>query len=122
MNEENIFFEAIKIMSFISNIASKGNAFKDYWSNNMRCEDIDKEFDYIKNKEPYNKHEFWKKIFSLPDNYKLILGFRKWSEDDKDMCIPIWIWQCLPDNMEFEGKMKKDLDNETRFGCVFWKA
>ena len=120
--DNDLFFQAMNIMKCICNESAAGNAFKGYWSNNMRCEDIDKTFESIKNKEPYNTHEFWKEVFALPESHKKILGFKKWSEDIKEMNIPIWIWQLLPDDMEFDGKLKKDLDNEIRFGCVFWRA
>lgn len=40
------------------------------------------------------------------------------------MNIPIWIWNLLPEDMYIDdgGKTVKELDNDTRFGCVWWKA
>lgn len=122
MNNEDVFFKAVNIMRYICNGAAEGNAYKDYWDKTTRCEEIDKRFESVKKEEPYNTHEFWKQVFSLPESQKKFLGFCKWSEDINEMCIPIWIWQLLPDDMEFDGKQKKDLNNDTRFGCVWWKA
>ena len=120
--ESDVFFRAINLMRYICNSAAEGNAFKPYWGDKFRCNQIDEHIDLIKKEEPYNTHEFWKEVFGLPESYKILLGFRKWSEDMEEMCIPIWIWQLLPDDMMFDGTPKKDLNNDTRFGCVFWKA
>ena len=81
-------------------------------------------------KEPF-KHikehyelDFWKEVFSLTIEQKLLLGFRMWT-NETDLLIPIWIIECLPDNFDavvesISGKRCsiKEIDKDTRAGCV----
>lgn len=117
--EDKVFDKVVKYMGLVVTAAGEGNAFKNNWNNDFRCEQIDNVFGFIKEN---TDEEFWKSVFNLPYVKKLMLGFKYFDENDTKLLIPIWIWNCLPDNMLIEGKMKKDLDNDTRFGCVFWKA
>ena len=126
MSEEReltVFEKAVNIMRYLSNHSGEGYAYDKYWSKNFRAEEIDEAFESIKNK--YDA-DFWNSVFALSEFEKRLLGFCKWSSEEKEMCIPIWIWACLPDDMPIggnaEGKMKKDLDNDTRFGYVWWRV
>lgn len=120
MKENNAFFDAINLMRFIVTHAAQNNAYD--WSATTCKNNIDKSFEDIRKHEKYGTEKFWRDVFALSEEQKSALGFRKFDENDEKMCIPMWIWQCLPDDMLFEGKPKKDLDNDIRFGCVWWKA
>ena len=65
----------------------------------------------------------WKCVMALSCERKFHLGFRfldgKSAKQDK-MLVPLWIYAILPDNFECGGKKKSDVDNQTKFGCVFW--
>ena len=66
---------------------------------------------------------FWERVMLLPDELRLNLGFRYWDEESKaqgKMLMPFWIYAILPDDFEFGGKKKSDVDNDKRCGCVFW--
>lgn len=120
MKENNAFFDAINLMRFIVTHAAQNNAYD--WSATTCKNNIDKSFEDIRKHEKYGTEKFWRDVFALSEEQKSALGFRKFDENDEKMCIPMWIWQCLPDDMLFEGKPKKDLDNDIRLGCVWWKA
>lgn len=121
--EMTMFERAVNLMRYLSNRVGEGYEYNKYWGEKTRINAIDKAFETIK--KEYDV-EFWNSVFSLSEHEKQMLGFRKWSEEEKEMCIPIWIWACLPDDMPIsgnaEGKLKKELDNDTRFGCVFWRV
>lgn len=121
--EMSVFEQAVNIMRYLSNRVGEGYEYNKYWGEKTRINEINKAFETIK--KEYDV-EFWNRVFSLSEQEKRMLGFRKWSEEEKEMCIPIWIWSCLPDDMTIsgnaEGKMKKELDNDTRFGCVWWRV
>lgn len=109
---ETVFEQACRLMNIIANSASYCNE-----------KEIIATFEDIKNHQPFNTIAFWSNVFHLSDNEKYLLGFRKFSEKDIKMNIPLWIWKCLPDNIVINGRyLKKDLDNDDRFGCVWWKA
>lgn len=117
--EENIFEKACILMNGVCNLSGECYAFKKFWGENGVCSEIDAYFSRHKQDEG-----FWRKVFSLSEKEKLILGFRYYEQGDSKMNIPIWIWNLLPDDMYIEdgGKTVKELDNDTRFGCVFWRA
>jgi hypothetical protein len=126
MSEEKeltVFEKAVNIMRYLSNRAGEGYEYDKHWSGKFRAEEINKAFESVKN--AYDA-DFWNSVFALSESEKRLLGFCKWSSEEKEMCIPIWIWACLPDDMVIggnaDGKMKKDLDNDTRFGCVWWRV
>ena len=114
-----IFRKALAVMKYIANGATMGFAYK--WGDATSSAEVKKCFEQIRADKEFGE-DFWRKVFSLPEEEKFALGFRKFEEGDSEMCIPLWIWECLPDDMLFGGKMKKDLDNDTRFGCVWWRA
>lgn len=68
---------------------------------------------------------FWKDVFGLDAEKKKLLGFVE-PLNTKDLRIPIWIIECLPDN--FDAIVKnyddckeysiKDIDKETYIGTV----
>lgn len=121
MEHSSIFEEAVIIMTHILNITGSGVAYSNNWSNEFRCKEIDEAF---KIEKARHDEYFWRKVFVLSTKEKLILGFRYFDENKDKMCIPIWIWNLLPDNMYIEDgrKMVKDLNNDTRAGLVFWKV
>lgn len=109
--KNDVFSSAINLMRYLSQASAECNAYLSHWGAEYVCKQINERFDNVKKEAPYNDQQFWKNVFNLPEEQKLILGFMKWDENIKEMCIPLWIWQCLPDEMVFEGKLKKDLDN-----------
>jgi len=121
MEHRPIFEEAARIMTHILNISGSGVAYSNTWSNEFRCKEIDEAFET--EKDGHDEY-FWRKVFALSNEEKLILGFRYFDENKDKMLIPIWIWNLLPDDMFIEdgGKTVKELDNDTRAGLVFWKA
>ena len=126
MSEEReltVFERAVNLMRYLSNYAGMGYEYDKYWSKKVRAEEINEAVENIK--KQYDA-DFWNSIFALSEHEKQLLGFCKWSGDEKEMCIPIWIWACLPDDMPIGGnaggKQKKDLDNDTRCGCVWWRV
>lgn len=114
MNET--FLKAIFVMTRIANAAACSYAYSAGYG-----DEVNERFEMIHANEDCGE-SFWREVFALPYEEKLALGFRKFAEGDTKMCIPIWIWECLPDDMLIEGKKKKDLDNDIRFGCVYWQA
>ena len=122
-SKSEVFEQALFLMKCLANIAGEGYTFKDAWGENGRVYDIDTRIAKIK--EQFDS-DFWNKVFLLSDDEKRMLGFMKWSSEEKEMCIPAWIWACLPDYMPNGGnacgKMKKNLDGDTRFGCVWWRV
>lgn len=113
------FRKALSVMKYLANSAANGYAYK--WGDKTSANDVKQHFESIRSDETLGEN-FWRKVFALSEEEKFALGFRKFEEGDTEMCIPLWIWECLPDNMLFDGKMKKDLDNDSRFGCVWWRA
>ena len=119
-DENQIFVDALMIMTRIINCAGEGWAYRKHWNDEFRCQELN---DIFENK--YKKdEEFWKQVFDLPVEQKMLLGFRYFDKNDTKMLIPIWIWNLLPLDMYIEdgGKTVKELDNDTRGGVVFWKA
>lgn len=118
-----VFEQAIRIMQCVSNRAAEGHEYSEHWGKAFRLKEID---EFFKEMQTKFKADFWNEVFRLPKEQKRLLGFLKWSSKDKGMCIPIWIWSCLPEDMVIGGnagdKMKKDLDSDTRFGCVWWRV
>ena len=120
---KEIFEQAVWLMKCIANRAASGYEYRNHWGDKSRLKEIDGFFENsAKNFDAY----FWNAVFQLPEEQKSLLGFCKWSNEEKEMCIPIWVWSCLPDDMVIGGnaggKMKKELDNDTRFGCVWWRV
>jgi len=113
----NIFEDALSIMIYLVNNAASEVAYNqssETWTKSA--------FRHIKESK---KADFWKKVFKLDDELRFLLGFKKWSSTDKEMLIPIWIIECLPDDFDLTvtsimgGRCSiKDIDKDTRFGCV----
>lgn len=118
-----VFEKAVNLMRYLSNRAGEGYEYDKHWGEKFRAKEINEAFENIK--KQYDA-DFWGSVFALNEFEKRLLGFCKWSDEEKEMCIPIWIWACLPEDMAIGGnaggKMKKDLDNDTRFGCVWWRV
>lgn len=118
-----IFEEAMFLMRLAATTSAMGYEYRKHWSSDFRIKEINEFFE--KKKESLGA-DFWNAVFQLPDEQKQMLGFCKWCKEEKEMCIPIWIWACLPEDMPIGGngggKMKKDLDSDTRFGCVWWRV
>ena len=123
--ETETFEKAIRLMQCIANNGGCGYEYREHWSREYRAESMSSFIEKIKSDEKYGT-DFWNAVFALPQEQKRLLGFLKWSDEEKVMCIPIWIWACLPDDMTIGGngggEMKKDLDNDIRFGCVWWRV
>lgn len=123
MKETDVFEQAIRIMQCFANNSAEGYVYKKHWGEYSRLKNTD---DFIQKVKEDFKADFWNKVFNLPEEQKRLLGFLKWSNNETGMCIPIWIWACLPEDMPIGGnaggKMKKDLDNDIRFGCVWWRV
>ena len=122
MNE--IFERAIMIMNELANCAGEGFAYQKSWDPEFRCSEVNRIF---VNQKAKLDESFWNKVFNLSVEEKLILGFRAMDNESKKknkLNIPIWIWNLLPDDMYIEdgGKTVKELDNDNRFGVVWWKA
>lgn len=121
--EMTVFEEAVNLMRYLSNRAGVGYEYDKHWGEKTRVKEINEAFENIKKQ---HDADFWNSVFALSEYEKQLLGFCKWAYEEKEMCIPIWIWACLPDDMPIggnaNGKLKKDLDNDTRFGCVWWRV
>lgn len=115
----DVFRKALAVMRHIASGATVGYAYK--WGGETSADEVKKCFEQVREDADFGE-DFWRKVFALSEEEKYALGFKKWEDGDTEMCIPLWIWECLPDDMIFEGKKKKDLDKDTRFGCVWWKA
>ena len=113
----DIFKQTLVLMRHISNSVGENCEY-----NLNQFSKIKDAIEEIKTTKPFNTKEFWLKVFELSEEEKECLGFIKFDNTDKKMCIPIWIWHLLPNDMLFDGKLKSDLDNDIRFGCVWWKA
>lgn len=122
---KEIFEKAIRIMQCIANHGGSVHEYAKHWSKEYRAESMSKLIEEIKSDKDYGA-DFWNAVLALPEEQKMLLGFLKWSKEEKEMCIPIWIWACLPEDMPIwgngGGKMKKDLDNDIRCGCVWWRV
>lgn len=116
MNE--IFEKALGYMIYLANESAHSVAYNqdaNYWTKNA----------FKKLKESNGMCDFWKQVFALDDEYRFKLGFKKWSSTDKEMLIPLWIVECLPDDFDItvtsingtRCSIKK-IDKDTRFGCV----
>lgn len=120
---KEIFEQALRIMQCVANETASGYEYREHWGGDYRLKSISEQIENLKEKF---KEDFWNEVFKLPEEQKRFLGFLKFSEHDKEMCIPIWIWCLLPDDMAIVGnaggELKKDLDNDTRFGCVWWRV
>ena len=46
--ENDVFFQAINLMRYLCNSVAEGNAFKPYWGNTYRCNQIDEHIESIK--------------------------------------------------------------------------
>lgn len=121
MDYDNIIFEkAVTLMINLCNIAARNYIYK----NQIKEESLSKNIsNFFENHKNYPE-KFWKEVFALPIEQKLILGFRFSEKDDLKMNIPLWIWNLLPEDMYIEdGKRKvKDLNGDDHLGVVFWKA
>ena len=113
------FLKALSVMRFIASGAAEGHAYK--WDGESIAYEIKTRFGQVRNHDGYGE-SFWREVFALSAEEKYALGFKTIWEGEEKMLIPLWIWECLPDDMIFEGKKKKDIDNDTRFGCVCWRA
>ena len=112
------FERAMNIMRYLANQAAHGHAYHqhEYWSKSS--------FMYVKEETAFNS-DFWNKVFKLDDEERFKLGFRRWDENSKGLLIPLWIVECLPDDFDIKvtgicgGEYSiKDIDKDTRFGCV----
>lgn len=115
------FKKALGLMIGIANQVAMGKAYnqKEYW--------LDRAFSHAK--EDYDA-AFWHEVFNLPEEEKRMLGFGKWSADSKGMLIPIWVFECIPDDFDLEvtsimgdtRQLKDVTDIDTRFGCLCYMA
>lgn len=115
------FKKALGLMIGIANQVAMGKAYnqKEYW--------LDRAFSNAK--EDYSA-AFWHEVFNLPEEEKRMLGFGKWSADSKGMLIPIWVFECIPDDFDLEvtsimgdtRQLKDVTDTDTRFGCLCYMA
>jgi hypothetical protein len=54
------------------------------------------------------------------------VGFKHWDDEEKHLLIPIWLFRLLPDDEKLYSplidensiELKKDCDDDYRFGCV----
>ena len=116
MNET--FKHAMNIMRFLANQSACGHAYNqhEYWSK--------RSFQAVKEEKDFNA-DFWNKVFKLDDEERFMLGFRRWDEHSKELLIPLWIVECLPDDFDIKvtgimgGEFSiKEIDKDVRFGCV----
>ena len=115
---------ALNIMKIVANSAACAVAYNqlnkaDFWIKHDAFERIKKE----------TNGEFWDKVFALDSDDRLTLGFRKWDKDEDKLLIPIWIVECLPDDYNIEvtsifceKTSIKNIDKDTRMGCVAYMA
>lgn len=121
MAPEEVFQKAAMAMTRICAATAECHSYG--WGDEFKAEHIASTFLRLKEDEVLSSELFWRKVFDLPEEKKSILGFIHFSEGEGNkMCIPLWIWCFLPDDMVLEGGVKKDLDNDNRFGCVWWQA
>ena len=119
--EQNVEFKstferAIVLMAYLANQSAHPVAYnqdanswiKDTYKRMKECYDVD----------------FWKEVFALNTEQKLMLGFRIWY-DENALVIPLWIIECLPDDFDaivesINGQRVhiKDINKDTRAGCV----
>ena len=122
-NEKNadVFLKAVGLMNMITNSAAFGNAYDRHLGKKGRCDEIDRCFGTACEAARMpggNSGKFWNDVFSLPVPEKQVLGFKCADQADGKMNIPLWVWQMLPGDMEFDGRKKSDIEPETRYGCV----
>ena len=80
-NENQIFVDALMIMTRIVNCAGEGWAYKKHWSDKFRCQELNDIFE-----NNYKKDEvFWKQVFDLPVEQKMLLGFRYFDNSNLDL-------------------------------------
>ena len=115
--EKKTFERAIANMNFIVNTAVSQLVNKEKANLNLR--------EAIENVKKNTDVNFWKDVFGLDAEKKKVLGFVE-PLNTKDLRIPLWIIECLPDN--FDAIVKnyddckeysiKDIDKETYIGTV----
>ena len=90
-----IFEQAVTMMNGISAAAGEGYAYAFTWGNDFRCSEINNTFENYKNK---TNEFFWRAVFDLSVDEKIILGFRAMDDEcrkNNKLNIPIWIWNLL---------------------------
>lgn len=94
----------------------------DNWSDKYKHKDIKESYNSIQ--RVVEDIDFSK----LTNEEKEFLGFRKFSEDDEDYLIPLWLLRALPDGTELQSIMgqikvvgKDYIDNDVRFGMTAYK-
>lgn len=118
MNQNEIFEKALGYMIYLANESAHSVAYNqdaNYWTKEA----------FKKLKESNGKCEFWKQVFKLDDEYRYKLGFKKWDSSHAEMLIPLWIVECLPEDFDCivtsifgEKSSIKDINKDTRFGCI----
>ena len=113
---KDTFERAIVLMTYLANQSAYPTAY-----NQDANSWVKKPFKDIKKKYDIN---FWKEVFALTIEQKLLLGFRMLTSEN-DLLIPIWIIECLPD--DFDATVEsicgsrcsiKEIDKDTRADCV----
>lgn len=72
-------------------------------------------------------YEAWNIDYTQITSEELLgVGFRYWDKEEKHLLIPIWLFRLLPDDEKLYSplsgshiiELKKDCDEDCRFGCV----
>ena len=116
---EDAYDFALRVMEcFANNMAQ--TIYK--WSDEGFRESVNNAIEYART-ETMRDPTFWERVMFLPNELRLNLGFRYLDDETREqgkMLMPFWIYACLPMDFEAGGEKKRDVGDDTRFGCVFW--
>ena len=113
---------AVRTIACIASRVSESVLYKEHWSNEFCMHHIEDTFESIK--KQFTK-EICENILKLPNIQKLDLGFKYWDEANDKMLIPLWFIMIIPETFDVEvtsifgdNTSIKNIDNDTRAGCV----
>ena len=118
---ENAYDFALQLMSYL---AETLGCTTYSWSDGFFRKEAKRAIEKCR-EETIHDPTFWPRVFCLPFKERLSLGFRFWDDESKEqglMLMPLWIYAVLPDDFQYKGLIKSEMDDDTRFGCVFWEV
>lgn len=117
---EGVYDFALRIMAHFANVTAEAACRR---SDEGFCEDAEKAIESARTATAMRDPTFWKRVIELPNELRLNLGFRYWDAESMaqgKMLVPFWIYALLSMDFEAGGKKRRDVNDYTRFGCVFW--
>lgn len=122
---DNTFMYTHQILTYLASNAAESLAYREHWSKEFQLKNVFNGFEDIKERMTNEK---FAEILNLPDEQKLILGFRNYSSSSKEegkMLIPLWLIEVMPENFHIEVTSilgdKCDIqtvDKDCRGGCI----